>query len=687
MGKKLRYMGPFPKYRGHRMVVERGGTCTVDDDLAAQLVEKNPGWWEDLTSPAYQDDGKLERWNPGPTPTRKKGSAIDALVVIVLTWNQWSYTRRCLPSIESERPMRVIVVDNNSTDGTRELLEQLPVDVEQPQGRVGVAAALNVGLEAARSYTPRYVAILNNDVVLPKGYLDGLVAMLEADPSMGMATGLQSIPGGRGVSKPELVKNQQGEPIDDRVISGDMSAFVLDWRAVLKVGTFDERFRPRYIEDNDYVHRLTVAGFEPYRTGRFVYEHFHMTTYRENPHLAKRRELELRRNVERYVEKWGAAPTSCQQWREVKTYPDDWTYDGGADEPLCEPEPVKARHVAIVQPGRLGDIVATLPLARVLGRRKFRVHWYAREHYASIFEHAQSVHEVHALPMTGESPFDGLDELRDQVEAERYEYVFNPCISDGKFQEFERSPLPYADFLQASVGVQWPKRPEFKYKRDDRALARQLAGRDERPGILVAPFGISTPVVLSGEHKQALKRMSEDYDLAICTDGQTWPDLPGARKIGRVRPLSLLGAIVGEFDLVICVSTSIVWFAYAARVPTIQLLPSKPWRSGIKVEHDFQKYGAHQWHDTDFDVVDFFPNHQTGDAFEALARGRLEHAAFDELFLRDFPFPKREPGKVAVFYPGPSSIHPDAGMLATGVNMLPRKTARQLIEKGVVFDV
>ncbi|MFZ5814032.1 MAG: glycosyltransferase family 2 protein [Bacillota bacterium] len=79
----------------------------------------------------------------------------------------------------------LITVDNNSTDGTREYLEQMAV---MTQGRVrllsqgsnlGFAGAVNIGLEAARH---EYVCILHADTVIPQGNLSLLVDSLVKHP-------------------------------------------------------------------------------------------------------------------------------------------------------------------------------------------------------------------------------------------------------------------------------------------------------------------------------------------------------------------------------------------------------------------------------------------------------------------------------------------------------------------------
>src|SRR5215208_7816406 len=82
----------------------------------------------------------------------------------------------------------VIVVDNASQDGTPALLAG--AEKKYPNLRViysdrntGFAAGNNLGL---RDATGDYIALLNNDTVLPRGWLSALIRHLVARPSIGL---------------------------------------------------------------------------------------------------------------------------------------------------------------------------------------------------------------------------------------------------------------------------------------------------------------------------------------------------------------------------------------------------------------------------------------------------------------------------------------------------------------------
>ena len=112
--------------------------------------------------------------------------------VLVVTHGNLALTRLCLCSIQraaSALPFEVVVVDNASTDGTPAYLHEvsaakiLPVTIVTNPDNRGFAAANN---QAARLARGEILVLLNNDTVVPPGWLDGLVAHLDRNPSIGV---------------------------------------------------------------------------------------------------------------------------------------------------------------------------------------------------------------------------------------------------------------------------------------------------------------------------------------------------------------------------------------------------------------------------------------------------------------------------------------------------------------------
>ena len=85
--------------------------------------------------------------------------------VIVPNWNGIKFIGMCLDSLARSDfdSYEVIVVDNGSVDGSREMIEGKYPDVRLIKNRenMGFAIACNQGIKAA---TGTYISLLNNDI-------------------------------------------------------------------------------------------------------------------------------------------------------------------------------------------------------------------------------------------------------------------------------------------------------------------------------------------------------------------------------------------------------------------------------------------------------------------------------------------------------------------------------------------
>jgi GT2 family glycosyltransferase/Flp pilus assembly protein TadD len=113
------------------------------------------------------------REEPDSKPARTLSS------IIIPVFNNLSLTRQCLESIwdNTDVPHEIIVVDNGSTDGTRDYLYRLEsegeVRVISNRANLGFAKASNQGARAARG---EYLVFLNNDTIVQPGWLSEMAA-------------------------------------------------------------------------------------------------------------------------------------------------------------------------------------------------------------------------------------------------------------------------------------------------------------------------------------------------------------------------------------------------------------------------------------------------------------------------------------------------------------------------------
>jgi len=117
------------------------------------------------------------------------------LSVIIITWNAERDVKQCLDSVieaTMSRRMEIIVVDNGSTDKTREILESYGegINLLLLKKNNGVAVARNIGMATAKG---EYIWILDVDTIVNREAVDGMVEYLENHTECGIcACRLQS---------------------------------------------------------------------------------------------------------------------------------------------------------------------------------------------------------------------------------------------------------------------------------------------------------------------------------------------------------------------------------------------------------------------------------------------------------------------------------------------------------------
>ncbi|SMC77333.1 glycosyltransferase family 2 protein [Chryseobacterium sp. YR221] len=99
--------------------------------------------------------------------------------VIIVTYNAMRWAKRCFSSLEnSSLPIRCIVVDNGSTDGTQDYIKtHFPkVDFIQSPKNLGFGKANNLGIEKAYKEGAEFFYLMNQDAWL---YQDSMEKMLD----------------------------------------------------------------------------------------------------------------------------------------------------------------------------------------------------------------------------------------------------------------------------------------------------------------------------------------------------------------------------------------------------------------------------------------------------------------------------------------------------------------------------
>jgi len=114
----------------------------------------------------------------------------DLVSVTIVTFNSGRFIKRCLESVLAQKyPFKeVIVIDNASTDGTADILEQFEdhCQIVYNEDNVGFAAAQN---QAIQRSSGEWVLTLNPDVLLLGGFIQALVEAGHIHPRIGSVCG------------------------------------------------------------------------------------------------------------------------------------------------------------------------------------------------------------------------------------------------------------------------------------------------------------------------------------------------------------------------------------------------------------------------------------------------------------------------------------------------------------------
>lgn len=105
---------------------------------------------------------------------------------VVVNFNARDYLLECVRSLRAEGIDDIVVVDNDSTDGSRWALEAADPDVRlvDTGENLGYGRAANRGAALA---TGRHLLVCNSDVVVEPGAVKALAAVLDGDPRVGIA--------------------------------------------------------------------------------------------------------------------------------------------------------------------------------------------------------------------------------------------------------------------------------------------------------------------------------------------------------------------------------------------------------------------------------------------------------------------------------------------------------------------
>jgi GT2 family glycosyltransferase/glycosyltransferase involved in cell wall biosynthesis len=239
--------------------------------------------------------------------------------IVIVTYNNLELNRLCMESIyaRTEWPnFEVIVVDNNSTDGSQEYLSEAEnnfanLRVILNETNLGFAAANNIGLREADG---NYLVLLNNDTIVPRGWLSTLIRHLQADPSIGLIGPVTNTVGNEAKVDVDydspadmpawaarFVREHDGQVFSIPMLA--MFCVALRREVFDKVGLLDEQFGIGMFEDDDYTHRVKAQGFRVVCAADAFVHHFGQAAFKKLIADGKYQAL-FDENRRRYEQKW-----------------------------------------------------------------------------------------------------------------------------------------------------------------------------------------------------------------------------------------------------------------------------------------------------------------------------------------------------------------------------------------------
>lgn len=197
---------------------------------------------------------------------------------VIVNWNRRALLEQCLRSLEQQTAscFDVVLVDNGSTDGSLDGLTRftrLTIQVIRNEQNRGFSPAVNQGIRQARG---RFIALVNNDVVLDPRWLESMLAAFQTDPRIGMCAskilfadpphlidkvGHVIYPDGQNYGRGHLEVDRGQYDGPEETLCPDGAAAIYRREVFESAGLFDEDFFA-YADDAELGLRAQLCGWK-----------------------------------------------------------------------------------------------------------------------------------------------------------------------------------------------------------------------------------------------------------------------------------------------------------------------------------------------------------------------------------------------------------------------------------------
>nr|MDQ2680793.1 glycosyltransferase family 2 protein [Candidatus Eremiobacteraeota bacterium] len=305
-----------------RMVPLRLATRAVSKDIGSLPMVAQDALFADKynhpVSAVLNSESALIEGILRDVPKRVRG----LVSIVMLSWNAPQFTKMALESIRSytKPPYELIIVDNGSREDTTGWLQTLDdVTVVYNSTNRGYAAGNNQGIARAKG---DFVVLLNNDVVVTEGWLEGLLDAFDRIPGLGVSAPRSNIVAGHQVVVDASYQDMPAMHdyaaqrrrrwkrhgyITDRAIG---LCLCIDRRVIDEVGGIDESFGVGNFEDDDFCLRIRGARYRIYICDDVFIHHFGSQTFAANKVDWQQT---MHENWKKFAAKWDLPPQYPEQ--------------------------------------------------------------------------------------------------------------------------------------------------------------------------------------------------------------------------------------------------------------------------------------------------------------------------------------------------------------------------------------
>jgi GT2 family glycosyltransferase len=186
--------------------------------------------------------------------------------LMMATYNRLDLTKRMIESLFSSdtgRDYNLVIIENNSQDGTRDYLDKMEYPSQlkkfilvKNEDNLGIAIARNQGLVEADKLGTKWYCTLDNDVEMPEGWLGECVNILSANKSYaGIGCNMEE--------KPYPLVTKNGFTFQDKPKGNLGTACMVFPKAIHNMlGFFNTEYGKYGLEDSDFGMRVRACGFK-----------------------------------------------------------------------------------------------------------------------------------------------------------------------------------------------------------------------------------------------------------------------------------------------------------------------------------------------------------------------------------------------------------------------------------------